>query len=278
MRVPENFMNEEQKGRKAEVFLKTYIEHEPSKIYTKVEENLLVIVLEGKKKLIYQDFETTISKGEYAIFHKGNYIMNQIISDERYESLLIFMSDDFMKRICSLQGTQEGSPLPFYQGKMVPHMQNEVDTICEFMKQEEYQDIIQLKIMELLIYIKNEDKTGNFKRFLHSFSVNEEFKNRIYCNYMQYQNISEMADGMHMSISTLKRKFQSDFGCSPHAWINERKLEKAIMLLDTSDYSITDIGFICGFSSLSTFMGQFKKKYGISPGIYRKRICLVSQS
>lgn len=31
------------------------------------------------------------------------------------------------------------------------------------------------------------------------------------------------------------------------------------------------IGFICGFSSLPTFMGQFKKKYGISPGQYRKK-------
>ena len=62
MRVPGNFMNEEEKGRKADIFLKTYVEHESSKIYTKVEENLLVIVLKGKKHLIYQDFETTISE------------------------------------------------------------------------------------------------------------------------------------------------------------------------------------------------------------------------
>ncbi|MBQ3514687.1 MAG: helix-turn-helix transcriptional regulator [Lachnospiraceae bacterium] len=37
-----------------------------------------------------------------------------------------------------------------------------------------------------------------------------------------------------------------------------------------------DIGFICGFSSLSTFMGQFKKKYGVSPGTYRKESSLLS--
>ena len=55
------------------------------------------------KKLRYQDFEAVISEGEFAIFHKGNYIMNQIISDEQYESLLIFMSDDFMKRVCCRQ-------------------------------------------------------------------------------------------------------------------------------------------------------------------------------
>ena len=65
------------------------MEYESSKIYTKVEENLLVIVLKGKKHLIYQDFETTISEGDYAMFRKGNYIMNQIISDHEYESLII---------------------------------------------------------------------------------------------------------------------------------------------------------------------------------------------
>lgn len=81
--------NKREKGRKADIFLKTYVEYESSKIYTKVDENLLVIVLKGKKQLIYQDFETTISEGEYAMFRKGNYIMNQIISDHEYESLII---------------------------------------------------------------------------------------------------------------------------------------------------------------------------------------------
>ena len=77
MRVPENFMNDEQKNRRAEIFLKTYIEYEASKIYTQLEENLLVIVLHGEKHLIYQDFETVISQGEYAIFRRGNYSVKE---------------------------------------------------------------------------------------------------------------------------------------------------------------------------------------------------------
>lgn len=271
MRVPESFMSEKQKNEKAELFLKSYIEHEPSKIYTKVEENLLVIVLKGKKRLIYQDFETTISEGEYAIFHKGNYIMNQIISNDCYESLLIFMSDDFLKQIGSLRTKEVRIPTPFYQGSMSPLMQNEVNTIYEILDDKDYQDVIQLKVMELLIYMKTNDKTGNFENFLCSFSGNENFRNHIYQDYVRYQNITQIASEMHMSISTFKRTFQEEFGCSPHLWMNNQKLKKATMLLDTSDYSVTDIGFICGFSSLSTFMSQFKKKYGISPGIYRKQ-------
>ena len=72
-----------------------------------------------------------------------------------------------------------------------------------------------------------------------------------------------------MSISSFKRKFQKEYTCSPHKWINEKKLQKACLLLDTTDYSVTDIGFICGYESLSTFMNAFKEKFGISPGKYR---------
>lgn len=270
MRVPESFMNEEQKNAQTQIFYKKYIEHESSRIYTKVEENLLVIVLRGSKKLVYQDFEATISEGQYAFFRKGNYIMNQIISEGRYDSLLIFLSDDFLKKIFELQDFHVCFPTPFYQGEMVPYMKEEVDKICELINRKEFDDIVRLKIMELLVYIQEGDKTGEFSNFMRAILLDRSFKDDIYSKFLQCQDIGELADLMHMSVSTLKRKFQKEFGCSPHLWMNEQKLEKAVVLLDTTDYSITDIGFVCGFSSLSTFMAQFKKKYGVSPGVYRK--------
>lgn len=53
-------------------------------------------------------------------------------------------------------------------------------------------------------------------------------------------------------------------------WINEKRLEKAEVLLQTTDYLITDICFLCGYESLSNFIYQFKKIYNISPAKYRK--------
>lgn len=49
----------------------------------------------------------------------------------------------------------------------------------------------------------------------------------------------------------------------------ETSSELFLQKLDTTDYSVTDIGFICGYESLSTFMNAFKEKFGISPGKYR---------
>ena len=59
-----------------QMYLTRYVERVPSRIQTNVQENLLIIVMTGKKKLICGDYSTVISKGEFGFFRKGNYIMN----------------------------------------------------------------------------------------------------------------------------------------------------------------------------------------------------------
>ena len=270
MQVPAAFIKNERKQIKSQIFVTRYIENAPTKIYTEVKENLLVIVLKGKKHLVYKDFETTISEGQFALFKKGNYIMNQILSEDLYESLLIFLSDDLIRSIPKIGINTNTEGKTYFKGNTIPYMEQEVKSILDLMEQkEEYSEIIELKIRELLVYIQRMDKEGVLYSILNSFSEEKSFKEEVAASYDQYHNLEEMATAMNMSLSTFKRRFQKEFQCAPHAWINERRLMKATMLLDTSDYSITDISFICGFESLSAFMLGFKKKYGISPGKYR---------
>lgn len=271
MIVPFDFMDETDKEKKTEIYLKRYEENASSKIYTKVEENLLVLVRQGSKRLIYREHEMIVSEGEFALFRKGNYIMNQILGKHKYESLLIFLSDDMLRAIPKAEIKQATNQKQFYKGNVTPYMKREADAIMELFEAENnYEDIIRLKLAELLLYIQKEDKTGEFRKFLQSFSTETSFKHYFMYHYDRYDSVQKMADAMHMSISTYKRKFEKEFGCTPHVWMIEQRLEKAVMLLCTTDYSVTDIAFLCGFSSLSAFMGQFKKKFGSSPGLYRK--------
>jgi len=54
------------------------------------------------------------------------------------------------------------------------------------------------------------------------------------------------------------------------AYIRERRLEKAAVLLSGSDKTITSICFECGFNSSQSFCRAFKNSYGISPNDYRR--------
>lgn len=127
-----------------------------------------------------------------------------------------------------------------------------------------------LKIQELFTYISIEDKMGQFDAFLNTFKPDDNFKSYLTEHYDQYNNIESMAKAMNMSLSTFKRKFFEVFESPPHKWMNDIKLDKAVKLIDESNFSVTDICFICGFESMTTFISLFKRKYGVSPGKYRK--------
>ena len=117
-----------------------YTECSPSKIPTNVTDNLLVIVLKGKKKIVCGDYATVLSKGEFGLFRKGNYIMNQILSDDIYESLLIFIPNDYLQEIKQLYDKkliykcQAANQIPYVHGIAGTYMQHEAEQIAELLK------------------------------------------------------------------------------------------------------------------------------------------------
>ena len=54
-------------------------------------------------------------------------------------------------------------------------------------------------------------------------------------------------------------------------YLNRLRVEKATHLLQSTDASISDIGFQTGFYSANTFIRTFKKITGETPGAYRTR-------
>jgi len=88
-------------------------------------------------------------------------------------------------------------------------------------------------------------KSYALKKWIISLSKRNREEVALY--YEQYNSVEQLATAMHMSTSTFKRRFQENFECTPHAWISDRKLEKAAVLLQASQHTITDISFICGF-------------------------------
>jgi AraC-like DNA-binding protein len=57
---------------------------------------------------------------------------------------------------------------------------------------------------------------------------------------------------------------------SPSEYLLNVKIEKAKKLLKYTDHAITEICYLCGFSSASYFTQAFKRKTGVSPSYYKK--------
>lgn len=59
------------------------------------------------------------------------------------------------------------------------------------------------------------------------------------------------------------------YGMTPSDYINDLRLTYAAGLLRSSNYSVTDICFECGFGNVSWFYTSFEKKFGVTPLAYK---------
>ena len=64
--------------------------------------------------------------------------------------------------------------------------------------------------------------------------------------------------------------FQELTGLTPMAYRKTKQLEQAEYLLTSSNVTLGDIAKMCGFYDSNHLGREFKIKYGISPGKYRK--------
>ncbi|MGY6647707.1 two-component regulator propeller domain-containing protein [Wenyingzhuangia sp. IMCC45574] len=75
-----------------------------------------------------------------------------------------------------------------------------------------------------------------------------------------------------MSRSTLFKKMKSVTGYSPSEFIRDIRIKKAASLLETAEYSITEVILLVGFSDPKYFRTCFKKQYNMTPSEYIKTL------
>lgn len=84
----------------------------------------------------------------------------------------------------------------------------------------------------------------------------------------QYLNVDYLADEMCMSRATFYRKMEEMFGESPSMFIRKYRLKKAIIYLQTQNYSLKQISDKVGFSNAKYFSKCFKSEFGMLPSEY----------
>lgn len=67
------------------------------------------------------------------------------------------------------------------------------------------------------------------------------------------------------------RSLKKHYGLTPTELISEIKLNYLANMLITTNLSITDLGYECGFENASWFYASFKRKYGMTPKEFRKK-------
>lgn len=94
----------------------------------------------------------------------------------------------------------------------------------------------------------------------------------IHRNYGEKITLAEISREASVSAREANRLFQKVIRQTPFEYLMLYRLEQVQKFLEKSDLSITEISYRCGFTD-STYMGkQFRKKFGETPGEYRRKV------
>jgi AraC-like DNA-binding protein len=138
--------------------------------------------------------------------------------------------------------------------KDLRHTQNPTDHILH----EVYNKYLKLK--------KNEKKTPEWVR-----DFKEIIQDQIDLNLSL--GLKEISSELKVHPAYLSREFARHFdNLSFGDYIRKLRIEKALKLIEETDYSLSEISYLTGFSDQSHFTRIFRKQLGISPSAHRKSL------
>lgn len=90
-------------------------------------------------------------------------------------------------------------------------------------------------------------------------------------HFKENLSLDQLAALAHISKYYLAHSFRREFGVSPISYLISRRIRESRFLLRETDYSLSLISQILGFSSLSYFSQCFRRSEGMGPLEYRKQ-------
>ena len=86
-------------------------------------------------------------------------------------------------------------------------------------------------------------------------------------------SLTDISKSLDINPSYLSREFSKHFNnLSFGEYIRKLRIEKAIELIKTNKYSLTEIAYLTGFSDQSHFTRIFKQHTGKNPSVYKKEL------
>jgi len=255
------------KGRNAKFTSYFHRSDNVKNIFLNVDELFFLHVIKGAVKFQSPNDTFFINAGQSAIVSKSSYIMSESLSNtsDCFSALLFFFEKDFLEHYYFENPTEKNTVskenhkniLLLKNCKFLQTMAQSVSLL--FNKKYEsdlIKNLIDLKSKEydMLYPIINDE----------NYRLKEVIEGNLFSNF----SIKELAFLCNMSLSNFKRKFHSIYGNSPGKWIKERKLEHAIKILKTKNFTVNEVSYKCGFRSAAAFSKLFQKKYGVNPSSY----------
>ncbi|MBR5569350.1 MAG: helix-turn-helix transcriptional regulator [Oscillospiraceae bacterium] len=234
----------------------------------------LLYIVSGKTHFFIDGEERIVTAGHMVLFQPRQQQRYVYYGSERPEVYWVHFTGSDVKNILRHYQIPLDEPV-FYSGASATYAYLFKGMIHELQScHTGFAELISMYLRQIFLLVQRTRKET--KPSISTFIQQEVEYARRYFNehYNEPISIQEYAQSRNISVCWFQRNFKQLVSHTPMQYLLVVRVNNAANLLETTDYSVTEIGSIVGYDDPLYFSRLFRKVKGLSPVAYRK---LISQ-
>lgn len=215
--------------------------------------------------------DTLVTAGHMVVFRPKEFQKYEYYGADQTQVYWVHFTGSNVKNILRSYGIMDDMRV-FYTGTSLEYERIFKRMISELQRcQADYSEMLVILLRHLLILIHRQltkERVLKNEYLDREMDLAAQYFND---NYSSDLSIEAYAASRGMSVSWFIRNFKEYTGSTPLQYIVSIRITNAQMLLETTAYTVAEIGHIVGYENPLYFSRMFHKQKGISPSGYRKQ-------
>ena len=216
--------------------------------------------------------DTIVTAGNMVVYRPKEFQKYEYYAADQTQVYWVHFTGGNVKNILRSYGIADHMRV-FYVGNSLEYERLFKRMIFELQRcQADYEEMLSMLLRHLLILIHRQLSR---QRVLKNEYLDNEMdlaSQYFNDNYTSDIRVEEYAASRGMSVSWFIRNFKAYTGSTPLQYLVSIRITNAQVLLETTTYTVTEIGRIVGYENPLYFSRIFHKQTGFSPSEYRKSV------
>ena len=244
-------------------------------------------VLRGRKIIYHNDTGVEVNEGEMFMLGMGLHYEENIVLSEAFEQIIFYASAPMLQRVIISLGSNYGISCESKHSCEQCRRANYIVTRPTMAQRDFFNGVNQsfrrsdfrndevnrqIKFNELIyLILSGEDECLRSRLIAGADILNGQFAREVYDNLFKDVTIETLARKTNRSLTSFKKEFRRQFSEPPHKWLVDQRLQRAKILLLSTNMTISEIGAECSFANISHFIKLFKHRFNDTPASMRRK-------
>ena len=204
----------------------------------------------------------TVTEGDFYFLNKLRYHIYYSDPDNPYEKIFLVLKGSFVDFLVSNYLSNDSVYIK--KCNLNGHMMHIINLLSR--DGPINYDRLAISVLELFQQVFPQP----YRTKQSSTRVPEMVKNYIDAHITENINLDDISSALYISKSHIERAFKKEYGQTPIAYWASQRIMQVASMLETTNYSLSEIAQMLGFSDVKYMSKSFKKIKGKTPTEYRR--------